>query len=195
MQVNTNYDTLNFNGKVNFFTMVRNQFSRAGRHANQEIAEIRASHSKIRINQEKIGDKIELSYTEKTDTGHINARSLISNEGLLETEVNGARSFGANNQFNLIHTIKRIFRESDIDLPTETIETQTVVNNSTHRIEEFARKQTNLYGPVEIKVSSKANRESMFPMTTIAKNIHPAQATRHTNADGDIVYIERYAKE
>lgn len=195
MQINTNYDTLNFNAKVNLFTMMRNQFSKAGRHANQEIAEIRAENPKIKINQEKIGDKIELSYIEETHTGYMNTKSTISPQGLLETEVNSTRTFGPNNKFNLLHTIKRIWGEKNIPVPTETIETQTLINNATRKIEEFAKRKTNIYGPVEIEVSSKANRESMFPVTTIAGNIHPAQATKHTNADGDIVYIERYAKE
>lgn len=194
MQINTNYDTLNFNGKVNFLTMVRNHFSKVGKYANQEIAEIRASHPKVEINQEAIGDKIELSFYETSQTGRINAKTIVSKDGIEETEVSGSRLFGIDNRYNLIHNIKRIFAEHDINISTIVTETQSVVNTITKKVEEVATKETNLYGPVKIEVLTKSHRESTFPMTTIAKNLHPAQATKQVNSDGDILYIENYPK-
>ena len=195
MEIKSNYNTQNFNGKVRFYTLVKNQFSKAGRYANQEIAEIKATHPKMEINQENIGDKIELSFLERSRTGHIQSKIILSSNGIEETEIQGSKSFGPDNKFNLIHSIKRIFGEKKSNKPTEITETQTLINNNTRKIEETASRKSGLHMPVEIQVQTKIDRESPFPSTTIAGNLHPAQATKHTNADGDVIYIERYIKE
>lgn len=192
MQINTNYNTQNFNGKVNIFTLMKNQFSKTGRIANTEIAEIKTSFPKAIINQDNIGDTIELSFHHSDDFGTFKAKTKISSNGVIETEHDGERFMGKNNEFSLFHTIKKQFLKGSFDIAQKKVETQILFNHKTKQAEEVATKTTDLFGPTEIKVTTKKNRTTAFPTTTIAGNIHPAQATKTVQENGDVVYIERY---
>ena len=192
MQINTNYNTQNFNGRVNIFTLMKNQFSKAGRFANTEIAEIKASYPKARINQDNVGDTIELSFNHTDNFGMFNSKTCISPDGITETELNSERAIGRKKEFSLFHTIKKRFLKGSSDIEEKRTETQVIFNHKTKQAEEVATKTTDLFGPTEIKVTTKKNRTTTFPTTTIAGNIHPAQATKTVKENGDIVYIERH---
>jgi len=193
MQITTNYNTQNFNGKVNFLTMLRNNFSKTGRQANVEIVDLLSIHPRATIEQTRLNSpkRIILS-AESSDTDTFySTRLVITKDGIKESEESHSRFLDKNKKFKLTRTIQNFFENKEQIHPSKSYETEIVENTKTKKREEYALKNSSSDG-IEINVVTNRTRESEFPTTHIAKNLHPQLATRTYYSDGDILYIEKH---
>ncbi len=195
MQIQTNYNTPTYTGKVTMLTMFRNALSQAGRNANNEISEIKAAFPKLAINQERLGNTIELSYTHNDTVSTITSKILISKDGITQKETNNISYVDKKRKFKLISVLYEYYKNLVGKNPIKKLEIQSIQNTATNKVEEIAKRTEHLDGSISINVTSIFGRESECPSTYLAKNIHPSQAKKVVNENGDIVYIEKYLKQ
>lgn len=195
MQIQTNYNTPTYTGKVTMFTMLKNTLSKTGRLANSEISGIQTKYPKISINQERVGDLIELSFTRIETNVTTSSRLLISKSGLQEKETNKISFLDKDRKFKLINIIYEYFRNHIGKNAIIKQEIQSIENTKVNKVEEFAKRTLRSDGSVDIAVTSFFGRESELPITPFAKNIHLAQAKKTVRENGDIIYLERYKKQ
>lgn len=174
-------------GKVSRLTIFKNNFSQTGRIANNHILSIqKANPDKLVYQRNFKNGVIGILMSEKSNTDFL----LINKDGILASAKTKHEKFSNKIMGKLYNRVKCFYE--GMDYKVKEIEKSVLHNLNTGKIEESAMKNWHIDGPVDVIVSSKPGRMSQFPVTKIAKNIHPRVAEKYEKANGDIVYWEHY---
>lgn len=165
--------------KINFFTICTNYLTKTGRQANIEIADMQGAVYQKRLpnghiallNEHKAGDTF----------------MLIKKDGSVGIKESTKKENGTN---KLITIAKTFYEKSSQKI--KEVKKEVLYSLPENRIEEIARKTSNIDGSSELKVISAADRKTPFHQTRLAGSLHPAMAEKTITQNGDRVYIERY---
>ena len=170
--------------KITKLTMFRNKFSKVGRVANDNITALQRINPERNIYQKRLqNDKIGLLLSEKNNSDFF----IVGTNGI----VAAAKTENANKFVVQLYDRVKVFY-NEMEIAIRKIQQSSVKNLKNGKIEEVSLKKWNIDGPVDIIVQSKSGRQTQFPVTRIAKNIHPAVAQKFEFSTGDIVYWEYY---
>lgn len=172
--------------KVTKLTMFRNKFSKVGRVANANISAIEQKYPGKQIYQKRLKNgKIGLLLSEKNNSDFF----IVDSKGVLisiKTENKNTL------EGKLYNRVKGFY--ADLGLVLRKVEQSILRNKKTGKIEEKALRYWSIDGPIHNIVTSKFGRQSQFPVTKIAKNIHSGVAQKSETSGGDIVYWEFYSR-
>ena len=182
--------------KVNFITLVKNNFTRAGRAANVELMEMYAENPKVVAYQKGLSNgKIALKCRSARSQSGVKDNLLIfSKNGLdatKETIISRLDSSIHKHVYSSILSIKNLYNIFGEALLTTK---KVILYNLTNRkVEESATKITNLSGASKLKVYSAGSRTTQFPSTRLAGSLHPQIAEKHIDKlSGDVYYVETH---
>lgn len=171
--------------KITKLTMFRNKFSKVGRVANDNITALQRENPGRDIYQKRLQNgKIGLLLSEKNNSDFF----IVGTNGI----VAAAKTENTNDFVGKLYNRVKVFYD-EMEIAIRKIQQSSVKNLKNGKIEEVSLRKWNIDGPVDIIVKSKAGRQSQFPVTRIAKNIHPAVAQKSELSNGDTVYWEHYS--
>ena len=170
--------------KVTKLTMFRNKFSKVGRVANTNISALQRENQGCPVYQKNLKNgKIGLLLSKKNNSDFF----IVDSKGVLAS----SRTENKNTiEGKLYNRVKGLY--ADLGLVLRKVEKSILRHKKTGKIEEKALRYWSIDGPIHNIVTSKFGRQSQFPVTKIAKNIHSGVAKKSVLSNGDVVYLEHY---